>query len=388
MRENGGARNQWSMTAARRIPLKRTIILGFIALPLVFAQNSSLKAQGDNVSPAVERNNEAVRLCSEGRDTEAEVAYRAALELAGDDLVRAKIATNLGTLYQRQDRYPEAEAMFHTALELRRKNLAASDVDLAYAQNNLAEIYRVEGRDLDALGLMERAAKNLRTFHPDAPGLPIILTNLAIVLCRFNESDKAEELVRSAVSMHEARHEIDSRDYGVSLNNLGQVLELKRRFGAAALYFEQSIAVFDRMGEGRRTDLAATLANAGELYQRMNRMEDAARVEQRALDLLRPGADVLLRAQILQNLGNVQANSGHAATALPYFAESLSIHEMTVGAEHPSTASLLLDYAAAMLRAGNKAVAKKLRKRAEDVLARIGSHSPSQLTVALRDLHE
>lgn len=364
-----------------------TLPVAFFAIPLALAQNSSQNSQPEAISAAAQRNNQAVLLSDQGRDREAEAAYRAALDVAGDELVRAKIETNLGTLYQRQDRYPKAETMFRTALQLREKYLPASDVDLAYSQNNLAEVYRVEGRDLDARGLMERAVRNLRTFHADAPGVPIILTNFAIVLCRFNQAEKAEELLRSALSIYEVRNQTGSRDYGITLNNLGEVLELKRNFGDAAPFYEQAIAVFDRMGQAGRTDLAATLANAGELYQRMDRMDDADRAEQRALDLLHPGGDVLLRAQILQNLGNIRANAGQPAAALPYFEESLSIQEKTVGAEHPSTAALLLDYASAMLRAGNKSVAKKLRKRAEDLLARIRSHSPSQMTVALRDLH-
>lgn len=116
-----------------------------------------------------------------------------------------------------------------------------------------------------------------------------------------------------------------------------------------------------------------------------------------------PAANIEI-AYSLNNLGEVRKAMGccaarscgisetswlRAATPpmhCPYFEQSVVIHEKTLGAEHPATASLLLDYSSASLRAGNKSMAHKLRKRAAELVARLKAQSPPQMTVSVRDL--
>jgi tetratricopeptide (TPR) repeat protein len=343
----------------------------------------------DPLSEAVTQNNEAVRCMDEGRYADAEHLFRAAL--AGgydDDLTRAKIANNLATLYQRLDRFPDSERMFRRALQWRQKNLPAASVEIAYSLNNLGEIYRIQGRDWEARNLLETSVRSLQRFHPDAAGLPLVLSNLAIVRCRFSEFDPAEELLRAALLFYSKREGAGSREYGVALNNLGQVQETKKDWAGAAASYAQAIGIFEQVGASARVDLATALANAGELYQRQDRMEEAGRAEHRAWELLNASGDATLRAVILRNLGNIVAKTGNVADSLPYFEKSLDLQEKTFGGEHPSTAGLLLDYAAATQRAGNKSLSRKLRKRASDLLARLAGQSPDQLTVSVNSLRE
>ncbi len=339
--------------------------------------------------PAILRNNEAVHLSQQGLEAEAEQAYRAALELGcEDELVRAKIQTNLGSLYERLDRYPEAERMFRSALALRQKNLPPSSVEVAYAFNNLAEIYRIEGRELDALKLLETAVRRLEQSHADAAGLPLILTNLAPLLCRFNQFDKAKETLRSALILYDKHDQSASRSYGIALNNLGQIFEFQKKLPEATEMYEQAIRLFENLGSSVQSDLAAVLANTGAIYLRLNRLADAFGAERRALGMLRPGADVLVRAQVLWNLGNITVQAGQPAAALPYFEQSLATYEERLGSQHVSTISLLFDYASATKRAGNKTLSRSLQKRAESLLAQVSTKSPTRSMVSLRELED
>lgn len=336
---------------------------------------------------AISQNNRAVQLVRAGRDAEAERLYRAALAGAKqDEIARARIATNLGELYRRQDRYSDAEHMFRSALEWRRKNLPASSADLAYALNNLGEIYRVEGREWEARNLMESAARSLEQYHPDAPGLPVVQSNFAVILCRFREFERAEESLRSAMNAYDRLHQASSPEYGITLTDLGQVLAAQNQLAAAEPLYQQAIGIFENAGPGSRMELAAALAGQGDLYRRLERLDDAREIERRALQLLDPDRDALLRVQILRNLGNIAANGNTPADSVPYFQQSLMIQEKMLGAEHPTTASLLLDYASATQRAGNKSLARKLRKRAQDLILRLSRQVPTQMTVSLRDL--
>lgn len=356
-------------------------------LPALLWAPSALAQIPRPLAEAIAQNNRAIQLVREGREAEAETLYRAALEGAKqDEMASARIASNLGELYRRQDRYSEAERMFHSALEWRQKNLPESSAELAYARNNLGEIYRVEGRDWEARNLMESAARSLEQFHPDATGLPVVLSNFAVMLCKFGEFERAEESLRSALAGHERLHNTSKPEYAVTLTDLGELLEEQNQLLAAEPLYEQAVGIFEKAGSAASRDLAATLANQGELYQRLERREDAREAEQRALQLLDPKGDALLRAQILRNLGNIVAGGSKPGDSVPYFQQSLRIQEKTLGAEHPFTASLLLDYASATQRAGNRSLARRLRKRAEELIERLRSRSLPQVTVSLRDL--
>jgi len=362
---------------------KRVILLAMLPGGIAWAQNVS----DISLAEAVAKNNSAIQLAGQGREVEAETLYLAALGAGyDDDLSRAKIANNLAALYQRQERFPDAERMFRRVLQLRQKNLPAASIELAYSFNNLAEIYLLEGRDWEARNLTETALRTLQQFHADAPALPVVLSNLATVLLRFKEFDSAEELLRSVLISYERQDQTSGREYAVTLNNLGQVLESRNDFEAAAASYQRAIEIFEQLGVPARIDLSTTLANAGDLYQNQGRIEEARQAEDRALELLPPKRNGLLRAKILRHLGNIVVKAGKPVDSLPYFEQSLVIEDKTFGPEHPATAGLLFDYSSATLRAGNKSLSRKLRKRATELLARLNSQSRDQMTVSVRDL--
>jgi tetratricopeptide (TPR) repeat protein len=369
-------------SAMRANTSSRLLLLATLLTGTTWAQ----QAPQDELSVASARNNEAVELASQGRYSEAERLYRVALDAPYDDeIARAKIGNNLAALYQREDRYDDAERVFRSVLEWRQKQLSPDSIQVAYSLNNLAEIYRIQGRAWEARNLMESAVHIIEQFHPDAAGLPVILGNLAIVICRFSDFDKSEALLREALAFYEQR-DAGTRDYAITLSNLGQVLELKKEFEAAVPWYEHAIGIFERLGPSATTDLAATLANTGTLYQRLHRIDESRQAEQRALQLLPPGGDALLRSQILRNMGNIVADAGNSADSLRYFEQSLGLREKTLGSDYPATAQLLLDYSRASLQAGDKPLARKLHKRAMELIARLNVQSNEQLTVSLSDL--
>jgi tetratricopeptide (TPR) repeat protein len=387
MRKNRGARNQRSVNFAR------ACLLAILFIPMLAEKAPAAEMLAaeipQRIREAILQNNRAVDLSHAGRPVEAEPLFSAALDGAKEDqILSARIATNLGELYRKEDRFSDADRMFRLALKWRRMNLPESSVDLAYALNNLGEIYRVEGRVWEARNLMESAAQSLERFHPEAPGLPVVLSNVAIIWCGFGEYQRAEESLRSALAAYERLHNTSTPDYAIALMDLGQVLEAQDQLHAAEPLYAQAIGLFESAGPVARTGLAAALAGQGELYQRLERPEQARETEQRALLLLHPDADALLHVQILRALGNIVAGGSKPADSVPYFQQSLTIQEKTLGTGHPGTPGLLLDYASATQRAGNKSLARKLRKRAQELMIHLSAELPGRMTVSLRQLHD
>jgi tetratricopeptide (TPR) repeat protein len=339
------------------------------------------------LAEAIGRNNEAARLADDGRFAEAEGLYRAALGAKyDDDLLRAKVANNLARLYERQDRYGDAEQMFRKALLWRQKDLPGSSNEVAYSLNNLAEILHIEGRDWEAGNLLETSVQSLQQFHPNDPLLPLILSNLAGIRCQFGRFDEAEVLLRAGLNSYGEQKGAASWEYGITLNNLGRVLQSKNEFEAADRLYAQAVSVFEPLGAQAQPYLATTLSNVGVLYERQKRVEEARQTDERALALLRPTGDEPLHSSILRNLGSLLVNAGHAADSLPYFEKSLTIQEKALGAEHPTTVTVLLEYASAAMQAGEKSLSRKLRVRAKELLARLNRQSPEDLTVSVHAL--
>jgi len=354
---------------------------------LVVVLFSGIALAEEPLNTAANLNNQAIALSQQGKFQDAENLYRSALAVSPyDDLVRARIANNLAGLYRRQDRYPEAEDTFRRALEWRQKSLPPNSVDIAYSFSNLADIYRIEGRDWEARNLMKSAARILTEYHPDASGLPVILSNLAVVLCKFHEWDEAEELLRTALEGSEREHGAVSREVGIATNNLAQVLRGRNDFDRAAELYGRAVSIFETLGPESTPDLATVLANTGQLLEQKHQSDQARQAEQHALDLLGADGNGPLRAVILQNLGNIEADAGNPTGSLPYFERSLNIQEKALGSEHPAVVRLLFDYAAATLRAGQKSLAHKLRKRAQELAARRQNAAPDQFTVSVDSL--
>ena len=362
--------------------------MGMISAIISVLLFSAFAFAQDPLATVTKLNNEAKVLADQGRLQDAEEMYRSALAVKCDDLSRAKIANNLAWLYRRQDRYPEAEKTLRRALQWRQKNLPPNSIDIAYSLNNLADVYRIEGRDWEARNLLESAVRILREFHPDAEGFSVIVSNLAVVLTKFHEYGQAEDLLSAALKGSEQQHGAMSREVGIAANNLAQVLRAKKHPEDAAALYARAAQIFEALGPDGAPDLAVALANIGQLLEEQHQCVQAMQIEQRALDLLSTGGNAPLRAAILQNLGNIVVSSGNPSGALPYFEESLNIQEKAFGAEHPATVRLLLDYAAATLRVGQKSLAHKLRKRAEELCARLQSATPGQFTVSLNALRQ
>src|SRR5580704_2932286 len=85
---------------------------------------SGVTSAQNQLADAVARNNQGVKLTDDGRYAEAEKQLLSALRgKYDDDLVRAKVANNLASLYKREDRYSDVEKMYRNALQWRQKNL-------------------------------------------------------------------------------------------------------------------------------------------------------------------------------------------------------------------------------------------------------------------------
>ncbi len=100
---------------------------------------------------------------------------------------------NLALLYRNQGRYANAQPLLKRALAIHEKALGPGHPSVATSLNNLADLYERQGRYADAEPLYKRALViRGQTFGPDHPDVATSLNNLALLY--RNESRYADAL--------------------------------------------------------------------------------------------------------------------------------------------------------------------------------------------------
>ena len=102
---------------------------------------------------------------------------------------------NLAELYRRQGRAADAERYFTLALKVKESELGPDHPDVATSLNNLAQLYVAQGRDSDAAPLLERSlAIQAKALDAEHPVLGRTLTLLAEVYRHLGREEDAFEL--------------------------------------------------------------------------------------------------------------------------------------------------------------------------------------------------
>ena len=150
---------------------------------------------------------------------------------------------NLAALYRAQGRYADAEPLYKRSLAIREKELGPDHPDVAQTLNNLAELYRAQGRYADAGPLYKRSlAIWEKALGPDHPDVGLSLNNLAALYNDQGRYADAEPLLKRALAIHEKALGPNHPDIGVSLNNLAVLYGAQSRYADALSIVQKTIS--------------------------------------------------------------------------------------------------------------------------------------------------
>ena len=127
------------------------VLIGGIALWLIYAPNQGAKWESYITA--------AQQAYQQADYAEAEKQSEAALKEAEafDDVRLATSLNNLALLYKAQGRYAEAEPLYQRALAIREKALGPEPPDVATSLENYADLLRKTGRVSEATKMQARA---------------------------------------------------------------------------------------------------------------------------------------------------------------------------------------------------------------------------------------
>ncbi len=145
-----------------------------------------------------------------GDYSEAEKQWSAALkeadEFGAEDPRLATSLNNLADLYRLQGRYAEAEPLYKRSLEILEKALGAEHPDVATSLNNLAEVYRAQGRYAEAEPLYERSlAIREKALGAGHPHVALSLENYSALLRETGRGSEAVKLETRARAIRAKR---------------------------------------------------------------------------------------------------------------------------------------------------------------------------------------
>ena len=248
---------------------------------------------------------------------------------------------------------------------------------VASTLNNLAIVYKNQGRYGDAIPLYQRALaineKALGTSHPQVAG---VLGNLASAYKRQGRYGDAIPLYQRALAIREKTFGISHPKVARTLNNLGVTYEEQGRYGEAAPLLRRALAIKEKTLGSSHPSLASTLNNLGLVHKGQGRYGEAVALYRRALVIKEKalGTSHPSVARSLNDLADVNRDQGRYGNALPLYQRALAIREKAFGSSHPDVAQTLTNIGKLYEKGGRYAEALTAVRRSAAIMAkRMGS---------------
>ena len=144
------------------------------------------------------------------------------------------------------------------------------------------------------------------------------------------------------------------------LDNLGSLLQSQGDYAAARPYYEQALAIYKKVLGDNHPSTAMSLNNLGHLLKDQGDYAAARPYYEQALTIRKKvlGDNHPSTATSLNNLGFLLHSQGDSAAARPYLEQALSIYKKVLGDNHPDTATSLNNLGKLLLDQGNSAAAR------------------------------
>ena len=273
-----------------------------------------------------------------------------------DDVRLTGPLSALGGLARDQENYKDAESYFERSLEARQKSPKASPFEVAYAMDDLGDLYGLEGRFDDGERLLKQGLKLIeQTYGTDvrttAPNYDKILNDLGNLYKDAGRFPDAETAFGRAIAVGRATRGEDHPNVAATMGNLGTVLVHESRFTEAEDLYKRTIAVYEKVFGPNHAVTAIGLNNLANVYSDQGRTQEAVGLQQRVLAIQEKvfGPDSPDVGRSLTNLANSYQGLGRKDEALPLYERALRIIENKFG-ENSGPSALALGATARVLQ--------------------------------------
>lgn len=247
--------------------------------------------------------------------TEAEQSLQAAMAVASNRSLRARVQDALLDLHLEQARYPEAEQSIAQILQAEQADARPDGVRVARCYQKLGAVRLKTGQEREATEAFRWAAEQSeRVFGAGHAETAECLGNLGTLLRREGNHAEAQTCLRRALDIHREAAGLDSREATQGLYQLAASLEESGDLDGAAGEFERLLALRARLVGVNPLENAETQVRLAGLYLKAQRTGPAKELLNHAISVLeRNGGQPLARA--LEMLASVEEQSGRPEEA-------------------------------------------------------------------------
>ena len=180
--------------------------------------------------------------------------------LVGSEMARLLHQTGIYLYYHL--RYQEAEPLYQRALTIREQQLGLYDPYTASSVNNLALLYKEQGRYAEAEPLYQRAIMIWTRQHgPEHPKTAQSLNNLANLYKKQGKYTEAETLYQRTLAIREQRLGPDDPDTAQSLNNLAKLYNVQGRYAEAEPLYQRALTIREQQLGPHHPSTATSINN-------------------------------------------------------------------------------------------------------------------------------
>ena len=237
----------------------------------------------------------------------------------------ANLYCELGILFYRQARYDSAIYYLEKSRRLYvQKN--SNPERIAYAINNLANVYNSQGRYREAEEQYKKSAViRLNAFGPDWQHLGEPLNNLGGLCATLERYPEAERYYKHALFVRTNHYGSDWHDLVYSLNGLGEVYLAQKRYNEAHSLFMRALEICQKSFGNRHSKVSDCYRSLADLARCQGRFSMADSLYHQALAINEGiyGPDHPVLAEDYRCLARNCASLGNYETSLFYFEKML-----------------------------------------------------------------
>ncbi|KAI4767751.1 purine and uridine phosphorylase [Aureobasidium sp. EXF-3400] len=246
----------------------------------------------------------------------------------------------LAGIFKAHDRYIEAEEMYERALAGKENALGLEHKSTLDTVNNLGLLYRDQGRLAEAEAMYGRALAGYeKALGPEHTSTLMTVNNLGILYRDQGRLVEAEAMYGRALAGYEkalGREHTSTLD---TVNNLGTLYADQGKLTEAEAMYERALVGREQALGPKHTSTLGTVNSLGNLYADQDRLKEAEVMYGRALVGYEKalGAEHTDTLTTVNNLGTLCKSQGKLVEAEQMYGRALAGYEKTLGLEHTST---------------------------------------------------
>lgn len=273
----------------------------------------------------------------------------------GDDRGVVNTLVRLGDTYQWLRRLDEAQAHLEEAMQLGTSSLGPDDDLVMNARQALGVVHYRRG-DFDAAEtiIREGIAHVTSVYGPECEQAIEHYSNLSTILREHGATAESVDAMQHALDISQALHPEGGIETWRAMSSLADILDdVDRLEEADSLSHIAVTGMEEEYGEDGHGELAIAYSNRAGTLRRLGRIEEAAVLGQKAIDVFvhHLGPDHPFVARAHNNLG-VTFNRMDTEAAAREFEKAVSLGRVAFGPRHPTLVPFLSNYAGALESAG------------------------------------